>query len=91
MPQSDESMPNKSSKMLIYQAEDGKTKVDVRVEGETVWATQAGLSELYQTTTQNINTHIKSIYDERELSQEATCKFYLQVRQEGGATNPTKA
>lgn len=69
--------------ILFYQTGDGKTRVEVRLEGETVWLTQAALAELYQVTPQNITLHIKSIYTEGELAPEATCKEYLQVRQEG--------
>jgi hypothetical protein len=76
-------MTEKRSDILIYQAEDGKTHIDVRLENETVWVTQAGMAELFQTTPQNITMHIKTIYDEGELIEEATCKEYLQVRDEG--------
>ena len=69
--------------MLIYR--DGSLKLQVRLDGETVWLTQAGLAELFQTTTQNITLHTKSVYDDGELNESATCKEYLQVRQEGGA------
>jgi hypothetical protein len=53
------------------------------LEGETLWLNQAGLAELYQTTIPNINIHIKNIYDEGELSEEATIKDYLIVQNEG--------
>ena len=56
----------------------------MRLDGGTVWLTQAQLAELFQTTSQNITLHLKAIYDEGELSDEATCKSYLQVRREGG-------
>ncbi len=69
--------------ILIYQLEDGKTKVDVRLENETVWMTQKAIAELYQTTPQNITLHIKNIYEEGELEENSTCKNYLQVRNEG--------
>ena len=69
--------------ILIYQAEDGTTKIDVRLENETVWMTQKAIAELYQTTPQNITLHIKNIYEEEELLEEATCKNYLQVQNEG--------
>ena len=71
------------SDILIYQAEDGKTRIDVRLEDETVWLPQASMAELFQTTPQNITMHIKAIYDEGELIEPATCKEYLQVRDEG--------
>jgi hypothetical protein len=72
-----------SKKFLIYQPEDGKTRISVRLEGDTVWLTQASMAELFQTTPQNITLHIKNIYDDGELSEEATCKDYLQVQMEG--------
>ena len=74
----------KGGEIVIYQSESGQTKIDVRLEGETLWLNQAGLAKLYQTTIPNINIHIKNIYDERELSQEATIKDYLIVQTEGG-------
>ena len=72
-----------SSDILIYQTEDGRTRIDVRIEDETVWLTQAALADLYQTTPQNITMHIGRVYAEQELDREATCKQSLQVRQEG--------
>jgi hypothetical protein len=76
-------LSNAANKFLIYQPEDGKTRISVRLEGETVWLTQASMAELFQTTPQNITLHINNIYDERELDEEATCKDYLQVQLEG--------
>jgi len=73
-----------ANKFLIYQPEDGQTRISVRLEGETVWLTQASLAELYQTTPQNITLHINNIYSEGELDEGATCKDYLQVQMEGG-------
>jgi len=67
--------------ILIYL--DGTTNLQVRLDGQTVWLTQAAMAELFQTTPQNITLHLQSIYDERELDESATCKEYLQVRQEG--------
>ena len=75
-------MENKTD-ILIYQLEDGKTKIDVRLENETVWMTQKAVAELYQTTPQNITLHIKNIYEEGELEENSTCKNYLQVQTEG--------
>lgn len=68
---------------LVYQAEDGTLKLDVRLEGDTVWLTQAHMVELFQTSKQNISQHVQAIYEEGELSPEATVKKYLTVRQEG--------
>jgi hypothetical protein len=67
--------------ILIFR--DGATKLQVRLDGQTVWLTQAGMADLYQTTPQNITLHLQSIYDDGELDEAATCKDYLQVRQEG--------
>jgi len=72
--------------ILIYQLEDGKTKIDVRLENETVWMTQKAIAELYQTTPQNITLHIKNIHEEGELEENSTCKNYLQVQTEGNRT-----
>ena len=79
-----EHLPEKPMNILIYQAEDGKTHINVRMEGDTVWLTQSAMAELFQTSSQNITMHIKNIYAEGELSEEATCKDYLQVQLEGG-------
>jgi len=79
-----ENLPDKPMNILIYQAEDGKTHINVRMEGDTVWLTQSAMSELFQTSSQNITMHIKNIYAEGELSEVATCKDYLQVQLEGG-------
>lgn len=78
-------MENKTD-ILIYQTENGKTKIDVRLEDKTVWMTQKSIAELYQTTPQNITLHIKNIYLESELEESSTCKDYLQVRNEGNRT-----
>jgi hypothetical protein len=73
-----------SSQFLIYQTEGGTTKIEVRLENETVWLTLNQMAELFQTSKQNISQHIQAIYAEGELSPEATVKKYLTVRQEGG-------
>ena len=79
-------LPDKSprSEILIYQTEDGKIKIDVRFQEETVWLSQKLMAELFQTTKQNISLHIKGIYEEGELSSEATVKQFLTVQIEGG-------
>ena len=80
----DSNFPEKNnSQILIYQTEGGKTKIEVRLENETVWLTQKLLAELFQTTPQNITLHLNNIYSEKELSKEATCKDFLQVQKEG--------
>jgi hypothetical protein len=71
------------SQLLLYRTEDGRARVEVRLQDETVWMTQAAIAELYQTTPQNITLHLKAIYQEGELDAQATCKEFLQVRSEG--------
>jgi len=71
------------SELLLYQTEDGKTQIDVRLEDETVWLNQNQMVELFQSTKQNISLHIKNIYEEGELSENSTVKEYLTVQTEG--------
>ena len=75
--------PTPASDLILYQTEDGKTRIQRRFEDENIWLTQAQIAELFQTTPQNITQHIRSIYDENELDETSTCKSYLQVRVEG--------
>lgn len=79
-----EPIPPSKGQVLIYPSEDGRVKIEVRLENDTVWLTQAQIAELFQTTPQNITLHLKAVYEEGELSETATCKDYLQVRSEGG-------
>lgn len=72
-----------ASQFLVYQTEDGKLKIDVRFEGESVWLTQQQMAELFQTTKQNVSLHIQNIYDEQELERDSTVKESLTVQQEG--------
>jgi hypothetical protein len=78
-----EQNPPPHGQFLVYRTDDGRLKLDVRFEGETVWLTQGHMAELFQTTQQNISLHLQNIYDEGELQREATHKEYLLVRQEG--------
>ena len=71
------------SQLLIYRSEDGRIKLDVRFEGETVWLTQQHMAALFDTTQQNISLHLQNIYAEGELAEGATHKDFLLVRQEG--------
>ena len=64
------------SEILIYQTEDGHTKIDVKFEDETVWLTQAQLCELYQTSKSNISEHIKHIFEEEELDEESVVRKF---------------
>ncbi len=72
------------SEIILYQTEDGRTRIQCRFENETIWLTQALIAELFQVTPQNVTLHLKSIYGDGELDELATCKDYLQVRSEGG-------
>ena len=69
--------------IIIYQDEDGVTKVNVRFSNEDVWLTQNQLAEIYDTTQVNISMHIKNIYADKELDENRTYKKFLLVRQEG--------
>ena len=71
-----------NNKIVIYQTEDGRTLLDVKLENETVWLTQAQMTEMFQTTKQNISLHINNIFKEGKLDREATVKEYLTVQQE---------
>jgi hypothetical protein len=73
----------RTSQLLVYRAENGAIKIDVRFEDETVWLTQQLMAELFQTTQQNISLHLQNIYEEGELEPEATHKESLSVRTEG--------
>lgn len=68
---------------LIYKTEDGKTDIKVRFENEDVWLSQQQMAELYQTSRTNIVEHIKHIFEEGELTEEATCRNFRQVQTEG--------
>lgn len=68
---------------LIYQAEDGKTRLDVRLENETVWLAQTQMAELFQTSKQNISLHIKNIFKEKELDEKSVIKEYLTTAADG--------
>ena len=74
------------NKIVIYQTADGQTTVDVRMEGDTVWLSQAQMAELFQTDRTSILRHIKNIYKTGELEEDSTCAFFAQVRTEGKRT-----
>ncbi len=69
--------------ILIYQAEDGKAKIEVRLENENVWLSQQQMAELYQSSRTNVVEHIKHIYEEGELNEDSTCRKFRQVQIEG--------
>ena len=68
--------------IIIYQSQDGLTHIDVRMEDETVWLTQAQMAELFHTSRSNVVEHIKHIYEEGELDEDLTCRKFRQVRKE---------
>lgn len=72
-----------SSEILLYQRDDGRTAIEVRLDGETVWVTQAQLVELFQSSKANISEHISNIFDEGEVDPSATVREFRTVRQEG--------
>lgn len=74
---------SKNDQIIIYQTEDGQTQVDVRMENETVWLTQAQMAELFQTDRTSIVRHINNIYKVEELERESTCAKIAQVQIEG--------
>ena len=79
---SDQPLPQ--SEIILYQTEDGRTRIQCRLDSETLWLTQAQMAELFETTPQNVTRHLRGIFAEGELVEAATCKDYLQVRLEGG-------
>jgi hypothetical protein len=76
-------MNSPSSPLILYQTEDGRTRIECRCDDDSLWLTQAQMAELFATTPQNVTLHLKAIDAERELDEAATCKEYLQVRSEG--------
>ena len=76
-----------NSEILIYQSENGMTKIDVKIIDETVWLTQAQLCELYQTSKSNVSEHIKHIFEEGELQQEAVVRKFRTTGSDGKSYN----
>ena len=80
-------MPSQESmlkdEVLLYQTEDGKTRIDVRLQGETVWLTQMQMTELFQTTKQNVSLHLKNVFDEGELIKNSVVKESLTTASDG--------
>ena len=76
-------MNDENGDIIIYQTDDGLTKIDVKIQNETVWLSQQQMAELYDTTKQNISLHIRNIFDENELNENSTVKEFLTVQKEG--------
>ncbi len=68
--------------IIVYQSDDGHIKLEVRLQDETVWLTQQLIAELFQTTVPNISMHIRNIFEEGELTPQATVKNFLTVRRD---------
>jgi hypothetical protein len=79
----DSKSPPSSGQFLVYQTQDGKLKIDVRFEGETVWLTQQHMADLFQTTKQNVSLHIQNIFAEGELPQDSVVKESLTTATDG--------
>lgn len=71
---------NQKGEILIYRSKQGNTKIDVRMENESVWLTQQQMADLFQTTKQNISLHLINIYKEGELDDNSTLKDFLTVQ-----------
>jgi hypothetical protein len=71
------------SEIIIYQTDDGQTKIDVIMEEETVWLPQTQMVELFQTTKQNISLHINNAFKEGELEPNSVVKEYLTTAADG--------
>ncbi|MBQ6307254.1 MAG: virulence RhuM family protein [Bacteroidales bacterium] len=74
---------NTQNNIIIYQSEDGLTKINVNLQEETVWLSQQQMAELYQTSRTNVVEHIRHIYQEGELTEDSTCRKFRQVQTEG--------
>jgi hypothetical protein len=69
-----DSPPASSSSIILYRTEDGQSRIEVRLENETVWLTQQIMAEMFQTTKQNVGQHLKNIFAEGELQQDSVVK-----------------
>lgn len=74
--------PASSSEILLYQGEDGRSRIQVRLDGETVWLSQRLLADLYQVSVPTINEHLGNLYDEGELDPGATIRKFRIVQTE---------
>ncbi len=80
---SKEPNPPAQGQFLVYSAEDGRTKIEVRLEHETVWLTQQHMAELFQTTKQNVSLHLQNIFKEKELAEDSVVKESLTTAADG--------
>ena len=75
--------PTPASDLILYQTEDGKTRIQCRFEDESIWLTQAQIAELYQKDVKTINEHLLNIFEDKELDEDATIRKFRIVRLEG--------
>ena len=75
--------PSPPSDLILYQTEDGKTRIQCRFEDESIWLTQAQIAELYQKDVKTINEHLLNIYEDKELDEDSTIRKFRIVRLEG--------
>lgn len=75
--------PSPASDLILYQTEDGKTRIQCRFEDESIWLTQAQIAELYQKDVKTINEHLLNIYEDKELDEDSTIRKFRIVRFEG--------
>jgi len=71
------------SRLLLYQTEDGRTRIEVRLQEESVWLNQMAMAELFQSTKQNISLHLKNIFNEGELEENRVVKEHLTTAVDG--------
>jgi len=72
-----------NSEIIIYQTADGLTKVDVRIEGETLWLTQAQMVQIFQSSKANISEHLSHIFSEKELEENSVVRFFRTTAMDG--------
>ena len=83
-------MTNKNNEIIIYQSEDGQTQVNVRMENETVWLTQAQMAELFQKDRTAIGRHIANVFKEGELNPEEVCAKFAHTTEHGAIQGKTQ-
>lgn len=82
-------MEEQNNPIVIYQSEDGNTRIEVKLENETVWLTQQQLSDLYQTGKSNVSEHIKHIFEEGELDENSVARKFRTTASDGKTYNVT--
>jgi hypothetical protein len=78
-----DSNPPSKGQLLVYRTDDGQLKIDVRLEGETAWLTQAHMAELFQTTIPNVSMHLRNVFAEGELQADSVIKEFLTTAADG--------